>query len=85
MLFALILSLFAVNSVFADLSAKICTKELEGVVYVPSSCAYTYLKSINELLRVQAPLLWGSPSQARSVFSNFQIKYFVDVYVIDAF
>lgn len=99
MLFAFFLSLFAASSVFANhgpsvkssssVSASVaksvaCTEQLEGVVYVPKNCAYNYLKSINKVLQVQSPLLWGTPSQAQSVILSFQNTYNVLVVLYDA-
>lgn len=82
MLFSAILSLFAATSVFAQKhESKACTRELEGIVYVPSSCAYNYLNKISNILRVQSPLLWTS--QASSVINTFQATYGVYVAVVN--
>lgn len=84
MLFASILSLFAASAVFAQkrLNSKVCTRQLEGIVYVPESCSFNYLSKLANVLRVQAPLLWTA--QASGVINSFQGTYGVTVLVIDA-
>ena len=84
MLFSFILSLFAATAVFAQKhhASKACTRELEGIVYVPTSCAASYLSKIADVLRVQSPLLWTS--QANGVIATFEATYGVNVVVINA-
>lgn len=97
MLLSLIILLFVATSVLADRSkcsrdnksslspSDVCTQELEGVVYVPSTCSYNYLKSINKVLKAQSPMFWSSPAQAKSVFESFEATYGVIANVADAF
>lgn len=84
MLFSFILSLFAATAVFAHNhhGSKACTRELEGIVYVPANCAFNYLSKLANVLRVQAPLLWTA--QAKSVIDTFEGTYGISVYVIDS-
>jgi hypothetical protein len=83
MLFSFILSLFAATAVFGlKHPNKACTRELEGIVYVPQNCAYNYLHKITQTLEVQAPLLWTN--QAQGVIETFKNTYGVEVFVINA-
>lgn len=84
MLFSFILSLFAATAVFAHNhhGSKACTRELEGIVYVPANCAFGYLSKLANVLRVQAPLLWTA--QASGVINSFEGTYGVNVIVINA-
>lgn len=90
MLLSSIISFFAVSAVFAynflneDSSTNSCSEKLEGIVHVPKNCAYNYLKSINQVLKVQSPLFWNNPVQARSAVDSFKATYGVNVVFIDA-
>lgn len=83
MLFSFILSLFAATAVFAhNHHGKACARELEGIVYVPQNCAFSYLERITQTLEVQAPLLWTN--QANGVIRTFANTYGVEVFVVNA-
>lgn len=63
---------------------KKCSRELEGIVYVPKVCAFEYLKKITETLTVNGPLLFV-PETAKPLFEKFESTYKVRAHVADAF
>lgn len=64
-------------------NTKLCTKELEQIVYQPMNPTLAYLNKISEELKIGSPIFW-SP-QNESFIESFEIKYRVGVQVFDAF
>ena len=90
MLFTVLFTLIATaTATFANVlgsskqSSKACSRELEGIIYTPANCGFSYLKSISKQLTSQAPLLF-QPSQIGPVVSSFASTYNVLVILNDA-
>jgi hypothetical protein len=80
---------FAAQSIFAEFSGlktdqQVCTKELEGIVYNPANYYFDYLGRIAPVLLVQAPLLFQTPTMAKSIIDTFSQTYGVEVELYDA-
>lgn len=94
MLFTVLFSLIAtITATFAhvlnsdstsqNLKKEDCSLELQGIIYNPENCGFSYLKSISLQLTIKAPLLF-SPTQAQSVIDAFAATYNVVVALTDA-
>lgn len=80
---------FAAQSIFAEFSGRkisqnACTKELEGIVYNPANYYFDYLRRIAPVLLVQAPLMFQTPTMAKSIIDTFSQTYGVLVELRDA-
>ena len=94
MLFTVLFSLIAtITATFAHVlnsdstspshESENCSLQLEGIIYTPENCGFSYLKSISLQLTIKAPLLF-SPTQAQSVIDAFAATYNVIVALSDA-
>ncbi len=63
--------------------SKLCTRELEEIVYQPMTPTFAYLNRISEELKLAGPIFWAP--QNESFIENFEVKYRVGIQVFDAF
>lgn len=82
-------SFIAFQSVLAESvgksnEARICAKELEGIVYAPDSFYEDYLRRISKVLLAQTPLMFQNPALTKSIVDTFSSTYSVEVQLIDA-
>jgi hypothetical protein len=66
-------------------SIKKCTRELQGIIHKPSTCALSYLEGLAEKFKVGSPIIFTSQVQANAYILTFANTYGIDIGLIPTF
>jgi hypothetical protein len=66
-------------------SIKKCTRELQGIIHKPPTCALSYLEGLAEKFKVGSPIIFTSQVQADAYILTFANTYGIDIGLIPTF